>query len=310
VRHRPPGTPVVYRIDAAEAPLQPAVVARAIEHAAALWNDTGLVRIERSEERGTPLVLSWRRGEHDDCPGFGRGRSAAHTGRDGDQTFVHFDAGRTWNTGDLDLHRTAAHELGHVLGLGHTEETAALMHHDSRSDAPTAADLAGLRTLLDDADPAVPGDLVLAHDRAVALVVRGLAPVGHTDFGFFDMDGDGSDELLVWRTAPAGLGALLVLHFDAGPFGRPRLTHTAGPFVGLVPLDGETLFATGPSGRRWLHTRWPGGAFRTRRLDDAGLLVEPTPAELMALDTGSLGDGRRRSGDVDGDGRLEHARRP
>ena len=235
---------------------------------------------------------------------------AAHTGRDGDQTFVHFDAGRTWNTGDLDLHRTAAHELGHVLGLGHTEETAALMHHDSLRDAPTAADLAGLHSLLDDARPAAPDDLVLAHERGVAFVLRAVAPAARTDFGFFDMNGDGRDELLIWRTDPQGLGALLVAHFEAGPFGRPRLSHTTGPFLGLVPIDGETLLATDDNGTRWMHTRWPGGAFRTRRLDDSGSLVEATPAELMALDTDALEDGRRRSGDVDGDGRLEHASRP
>ena len=91
--------------------------------------------------------------------------SIAHAGPPAPPSFVHFDRDRTWQERDGSGHslvHAAAHELGHVLGLGHSTVETALMHPVPGSRAPELAldDVAALCSLYGGGEDA-PGDVTI-----------------------------------------------------------------------------------------------------------------------------------------------------
>lgn len=113
----------------------------AVRAALKTWDSVSGLSLRESGWRGD-ITIAWEAGDHGDAEPFdGRGTVAAHAsapfhqGRaplDGD---VHFDDDETWVAGDetrpfpLEVHlpTVALHELGHALGLKHSENEAALM---------------------------------------------------------------------------------------------------------------------------------------------------------------------------------------
>ncbi len=295
------------------------------------------------------VVISWHDAGNDPCRLFGRGLSVAHTGPLGPGTFMHLDAQRSWSVdgsdGRLTLAAAIAHEFGHVLGLDHSPDPSALMCPDLRVAVPAPADRDGLCTLYGGGHDA-PGDVVIerpADGRPAAPALRGVAPSDCTALALFDADGDGDQELLAWRTDPAGLGALMIHDFesrDVGGVPSPCLVATLGPILDLVPLGAMTSLRRSPDGRRWILMR-EGDVLRVRGFDERGWLREPEPREQLDLDVdallaspgpdvlpstsrtgaalppsaGSAGNGTdgapvaELAGDLDGDGSIERVRR-
>ncbi|MFO1076221.1 MAG: matrixin family metalloprotease [Planctomycetota bacterium] len=295
---------VSFRVEPAPSPLDGTAFARAVERAAATWNGTGVVAFVPAGEDERPTVtLGFRRGGHDRCPPFGTGVDVAHTGPVAPGTFVHFDAARTWSEngggGAVALYDTAVHELGHVLGLDHSEADDAVMGTAAqRPPALSGHDLTGLCSLYGGGDDG-PGDLRIARDdAATAAVLRRVAPAATTAFAVFDTDGDEDAEVLVWRTDRDGHGELMIYHFTRGPL----LARTLGPFPGAVGPDARVSFAVGDDHERWLFVDFANGARTVRAFTADGDLGQPrrqpSAAELARAATPTTGD-------LDGDGHVE-----
>lgn len=290
-------------------PLPRSTLEAAVRAALEFWREagacTGALVATRAEAN---VVLGWRQGAHGECVPFGVDPSVAHAGPVGPGSFVHFDAGRTWRAGELSLEHAAVHELGHLLGFDHGPDEESVMFPAPRP-APVPlgrSDRAALRALYGVGSDSGAGDLVvLRADGSTALTLPALAPPGLVEFGCFDADGDGDDELLTWRVdgAPQAGGALWSFHFGPGPV----LERTQGPLYGVSAPGARLAFAREASGARWLAVT-PGQApARLLRLDAHGLPGSPeeeaTPAaELRPAPT---------AGDLDGDGAPESVtRRP
>jgi Matrixin/Bacterial TSP3 repeat len=107
-----------------------------IRRAFALWaGQTALTFTEATDSSTADIVIGWATGEHGDGDPFdGPGDVLAHASfpnpYDKSQVFLHFDDDERWvdsDTRDVDLLTVAAHEIGHTLGLAHSNDPEALM---------------------------------------------------------------------------------------------------------------------------------------------------------------------------------------
>ncbi|KAE8627630.1 hypothetical protein XENTR_v10007074 [Xenopus tropicalis] len=108
-------------------------VDRAIEKAFKVWSDVVPLTFTRIYDRVSDIEMSFASGDHKDAfPFDGPSGILAHTFAPGDNTGgdVHFDADETWTSGSAgtNLFLVAAHELGHSLGLDHSNDPNALMY--------------------------------------------------------------------------------------------------------------------------------------------------------------------------------------
>jgi len=302
---------LTYAVAPADGTLSGRQTVRTIVAAIDVWRATGLVDLRRAGAGEEPdVTFSWQRKSHGDARPFGVDRSVAHSGPVRPGTFVHFDAGHTWTErhegGDAreseSLLGAAVHEIGHVLGLGHSPDSRAVLYMDSRAEELHATDLAGLHSLYGGGEDG-PGDLVIL-DRSGArkAVLRRVAPPSHTGWELFDTDGDGDDEVVVWRTDKAGHGALIAFHFRAGP----ELSLTAGPFISpLLGAATNVEFRTEDDERLVVLTL-PDGRSVACPFGDNGQPGSPRAYD-GELEGAARGDQQR--GDLDGDGMLETVQR-
>jgi hypothetical protein len=102
-----------------------------------LWSaQTPLKFTEVFSDADADIVIGWAAGEHGDGDAFdGPGDVLAHASfpnpYDDSQVFLHFDDDERWvnsDTQNVDLLTVAAHEIGHTLGLAHTDVPNALMY--------------------------------------------------------------------------------------------------------------------------------------------------------------------------------------
>ncbi len=316
---------------------------RAAERAAELWNASGCAGTPRflpAEPGATAdVTVSWARGEHGSCTPFGYGSSVAHSGPVGRPTFVHLDSERTWHSeeapreGSHSLPRTVAHEFGHLLGLDHVPDPRALMNgaHDARNRVLrlSQGELDGLGTLYGTAEEPTERDLVVEGPTG-SCVLRGWASdlyLGTLGYGLADLDGDGDDELAVWREQELA-SPLAWIDFaldDAGEH-APRPLLVRGPLLGLVgpELTASVTAELGTGLRLWILER-ADGAFGASVLEAHGR-IGSSPQRALELEDGradvdgdsvfdSGPDGAVRplssshEGDVDGDGLPERVRR-
>ena len=107
-----------------------------IRRAFALWSDqTPLTFTETTDSSTADIVIGWATGDHGDGDPFdGPGDVLAHASfpnpYDHSQVFLHFDDDERWvdsETRNVDLMTVAAHEIGHTLGLAHSDDFDALM---------------------------------------------------------------------------------------------------------------------------------------------------------------------------------------
>jgi hypothetical protein len=308
VRGRWPGERALgYRIDPEGGPLAPAEFRRAIRSALDEWSATGCASFHEAPAGAEPaLTFSWQRGAHGECVPFGTDPGVAHAGPVGPGTFVHFDAGRDWSARELSLRQAALHEVGHVLGLDHSPDEAAALYPEPSParDRLARSDLAGIHSLYGGGSRA-PGDLVVEGGGGT-LTLHAVAPRALARWALFDTDGDGDAEVLVWRTDPAGHGALWSFHFARGP----RLARTLGPLYGVAAPGLEFEPVRTARGERLLVLVGERGPLQARILDAAGLprLFE---GELPPLPGPPAERSDLLQGDLDGDGGVETVtRRP
>lgn len=299
---------LTYRLQGETCPLGAESFARASQRAMQVWAATGVVGFRPANEREpADVTLGFRRGHHGACEPFGPGADVAHTGPVAPGSFVHFDAGRTWSehggAGSVSMFHTALHELGHVLGLGHSEAENAVMGTSSaRPSVLSADDCAGLHSLYGGGVDGA-GDLrITSSDGSVVVVLRAVAPPAQCAFGVFDCDGDGDQEVIVWRTDEAGHGRLTVHDFSRGP----ALQRTIGPWPGVVVPGARVGFVVGPAGERLLVSVAAAGRRVAWQFDRHGIPELPsTPVADSVLAAASL----TTIGDLDGDGRPEKVAR-
>lgn len=288
-----------YRIDESEGPMPRTMFEAAVERAIARWNATGCVQLTAAVDASADVVLGWRQGAHDACEPLGASGAIAHAGPVASPTFVHFDGKRAFRpdgTGPLSLESVALHELGHVLGLDHVEDASAALSSDpARPCAVGDGDLAGLRSLYGGGDDDASDLRILGADGSVRAILRRVAPADRTAFAAFDTDGDNRDELLVWRTDPAGHGALMVFGFWPGP----SLAQSKGPFVGAVAPGARCAAVVTDHGERLLVSELPNGRRTALSFSDSGAL------EPFAGDPPPVPGDAARDADFDGDGVRE-----
>lgn len=297
---------VTYGFDAGPLPVDPATLSDATARAAAIWNATGVCRLAPVDAGKKPdVTIGFRRGAHAECrPFVGWDGEVAHTGpMEKSPIEIHLDGALEWSAnGERGKHLMAVilHELGHALGLEHSLDPAALMFakYDPKKIALEASDLAGIHSLYgkgQDGD----GDLLvgLMHRGAgmtdretmdvpdVTSTLRRVAPLGVTDFGLFDVNGDARDEVVVWRTDTAGVGAVKYYFLDE----TGRLRKTVGPILGQFHGGRRPFYTLGPGNRAVMLTVLPNGKFNAFQCDQNGLPEAEFPIDSYPWDENADG---------------------
>lgn len=293
------------KIDETGLPLTALAFKAAVDRALGVWSATGVVGFRQAlPSEAEQVLIAFRDPAHGDCrPFVAWTGEVAHTTAHGPRIEIHLDRSQEWSEDGRSgkgAFQAILHELGHVVGLEHSGDEAALMHprYDPRKTKLESSDVAGIHTLYG-GGPDMAGDTAIGFTMPIdgdpeARIVRAFAPRGRVALSFFDLDGDGRDELIARRIDQDGLGAFRVLHLSA----RIEPVETRGPFLGLVPPGRFPLWTIGPGGRRMLLSTTPTGAFTGYFLTENG-----TPSELF----GGGRDFRTEDGyaDLDGDSVID-----
>jgi len=296
-RRMDPGD-LTWRVDDASCPVPGHEFRDAVIRAMARWEATGVARFVEHHGPGAPdLVFSWHGKDHPGCRFIEWDGGVAHAVGDGPTlAAIHFNTTVDW--GRRSLHLTALHEVGHILGLGHSPDSSALMYggYDDSHLALTDQDLAGLHSIYgggEDRDT----DLHVMHVdkrgalRPAAPALREVAPEPYA-FAVLDVDGDEGDDVVLWRRDRT-LGSMMIYRFMEGP----RLSSSVGPLVGVTRHDRTTYVLTEQSAGPVLLDVLDDGRYLASGFNDRALPADSLGKEARVFSNGLA--------DRDGDGVLE-----
>ncbi|XP_067423236.1 interstitial collagenase-like [Emydura macquarii macquarii] len=124
---------LTYRIVKYTPDMNPADVDKAIQKAFKVWSDVSPLTFKRLQDGTADIMMSFETGDHhDNSPFDGPNNLLAHAFQPGNGIGgdVHFDEDEYWTKGSngYNLFLVAAHELGHSLGLSHSNDPGALMY--------------------------------------------------------------------------------------------------------------------------------------------------------------------------------------
>ncbi|MAG56984.1 MAG: hypothetical protein CMJ83_11875 [Planctomycetes bacterium] len=303
---RPDPGEITWSFDASDAPVAEDSAEAALTDAFRTWQGAGVVRFVRAPEGAAADVhVSWHGPKHPRCGFLEWDGGVAHTAGilGGSNAVIHFRTDVTWSEDDpqgKSLTIAALHEIGHLIGLGHSPREDALMFggYDATHLLPTAWDLAALHTVYGGGDDH-PDDLLIVgfsndgEPTQRAPTLRRVAPFS-TEAALVDIDGDGSDELMLWQNGR--LGSMIGFRFMAGC----RVEKNVGPYVGMTRPDRTTFVGRDAAGRAVVAHVRPDGRYAATGFDAKGnprLPRKRAPLRLRALGLE----------DADGDGHLEHS---
>jgi hypothetical protein len=147
-----------YVFESVTAKIEQGAARAEVERALREWEKYGNLTFTPASDAGglRTIAISFVHGAHGDSYPFdGVGRGLAHTFYPAPPNpepiagNMHFDAAEDWRIGaGIDLYSVALHEVGHALGLGHSDRPGAVMYpYYHQAYGLTSDDIAGIRDL-------------------------------------------------------------------------------------------------------------------------------------------------------------------
>ena len=330
ILHRFPGTArIPWAHDPTGCPVEIEKAIEIIDQALTHWNQIGPIGFERvSEISEAQLVIRWKdRGDRSSARFGNTEWVLAQVVRPVDSGVweLVLNSSLQWNLGKVEpraseavgggprypklpdphLYSVILHEAGHVLGLGHVDQSDSVMQplQGHTVESPSKGDIAGIQSLYGGDSPATSNDLqILCRNPAgdlwlAAPILRELIPENRVLVYAVDLDGDQRDEVLLIQSGEAGRPGtgLLLLSFDE----RGLLKETVGPLPAVIDGNLSLCYGRTESGDGVLAQPLADGQYRALIFSGGKLPVRPWSPELAWE---SLGGG---GGDTNGDGILD-----
>lgn len=297
--------PILWFLDEKGTPFSPETVRAVLARAFGVWSaaSSRLVFRETSSFEKADIDIHFHDGKERDCGHFSDlDGNLAHCGFTVRlPVWIHFSSEVSWSPDGKEgagLFQTALHEIGHVLGLGHSNDPGSVMAPilDGARTELAAADLAALHSLYGGGEE-TPGSLrVLDADGRLMATLVGAAPPADVDFAVFDIEGDGVAEIVMWPRNASAVPWIWWWKLDE----MGRVKRTVGPYIcnvdprkgaHLAGADGGLGVAVLPSGE---------GRYRAYRFSATGTASVPWPRGRPLRLTNGMED-------ENGDGVLEVA---